>query len=417
MKCGHREWLAATLTLAAVLSGLPARAQGGDSSPVVPVSPSSTGSARPGTAGGFQPPSPIRPGQPVSVLVFPFGSPAAEAPAEAPMPADAGAAAAPETPAATAAGRSPAEKEVDDVLTAAVKAGFLSTAAYSVATYHPLSALVQRAKAEEILTAIMLCGVVATDSGAVDLDRAKNITYRLGMQTMLLGTVELKQDMKAMSAEVTLQTQLIDSTTGDVLRSAAVSGAAAGAEGVPMSVVRERAAMDAAAKVLPAMGIELVQAAAAPAAATKGKSKPAKAIKKREPKKEESKKEEPKAEEPKKSREKGDSAPKTARKQSERVARADAAPAEPSREVTAQAAPEPAKQQAQPAPAATADPAFSTPITAPVKGTANVSGQPVPYGYALGEVQSALPPRSRSGLKVPPWLGVAGFLAGISFLL
>ena len=41
----------------------------------------------------------------------------------------------------------------------------------------------------------------------------------------------------------------------------------------------------------------------------------------------------------------------------------------------------------------------------------------MPYGYALGDVKTVLPPRSRSGFKVPPWLGVAGFLAGISFLL
>jgi hypothetical protein len=414
MKCGHRKLFAAAVTLAATLTGISARAQGNAGSPVVAPNANSSGSARPGTQGGFQPPSPIRPGQPVSVLVFPFGSPAAEAPAEAPMPADA-TAPPPETPAAAPAGRSSAEKEVDDTLTAAVKAGFLSTAAYAVATYHPLSSLVQRAKADEILTANMLTGIVATDTGAVDLDRAKNVTYRLGMQTFLLGTVELKQDAKAMSAEVTLQTQLIDSTTGEVLRSAAVSGAAAGAEGVPMSVVRERAALDAAAKVLPAMGIELV-ATAAPAAApaAKGKSRPAKAAKKAEPKKE-PRKPEPKKEEPKKSREKDDSSPKTASSRPERVARNVETPAPA--EVTAQAAPEPSKTQAQPPTPPPADPGFSTPITSPVKGAANQAGQPVPYGYALGEVKSALPPRSRSGLKVPPWLGVAGFLAGISFLL
>src|SRR5688572_632478 len=98
MKCGHRGLLAAVVALAAALTAVSARAQGNDSSPVVPVNPGTA--ARPGTQGGFQPPSPIRPGQPVSVLVFPFGSPAAEAPAEAPAPADPAAPAAPEAPAA-----------------------------------------------------------------------------------------------------------------------------------------------------------------------------------------------------------------------------------------------------------------------------------------------------------------------------
>jgi len=351
------------------------------------------------------------------VLVFPFGSPAGEAPAEAaPAAAPADPAAAPAAPAAAAPGRSPAEQEVDTFLTAAVKAGFLSTPSYSVATFHPLSALVQRAKADEILTANMLSGVVTAETGAVDQDRAKNVTYRLGMQTFLIGTVELKQDMKAHSAEITLQTELLDSTTGEVLRSAAVAGAAAGAEGVPMSVVRERAAMDAAAKVLPAMGIELVAAAAPSAPAAKGKG--AKAPKKAEPKKADAKKAEPKKEEPKKTRDNTEPATKSARSQPERVARAtEPQPLETPApgEISAQAAE--TKPPAQPTPTPVPEPGFSTPITAPVKGAANQAGQPVPFGYALGEVKSVLPPRNRSGLKVPPWLGVAGFLAGISFLL
>ncbi|MGV3724415.1 MAG: hypothetical protein ACO1SX_26275, partial [Actinomycetota bacterium] len=56
-------------------------------------------------------------------------------------------------------------------------------------------------------------------------------------------------------------------------------------------------------------------------------------------------------------------------------------------------------------------------VSTSVPASANSAGQPVPYGYALGENTSALPQRDRKGLRVPPWLGVAGFLYGLSFLV
>jgi hypothetical protein len=59
--------------------------------------------------------------------------------------------------------------------------------------------------------------------------------------------------------------------------------------------------------------------------------------------------------------------------------------------------------------------AQAAPRTATVKGTANAAGQAVPYGYAIGEVRN-LPQRERKSLKVPPWIGVAAFVTGISFL-
>ena len=393
-----------------------------EAQPASGIQPSAPGT-RPGQGGAFQVPLPIRPGQPVSVLVFPFGFPPAEPAAETPPAAEGEAPVAPPADAAPA-GLTTAQREVAAQLTAAVKAGFLSTPAYAVATYHSQSSLVQRAKSDEILTTPQLANLIAPATGAIDLDKARNVAYRLSMQTFLIGTIELKTDAKANSAEITLQTQLIDSSTGEVLRSAAVAGAAAGAEGVPATIVRERAALDAAMKLLPAMGIELVVAAATPAAApaagkgSKPKAvKPAKAPK---PKKAEKKKEEKTQERRAPESDGGKTASSTTRREkseagsnSRRGNRKD--------ELTASAAPEVLAQAAPAAPAtpppAVADPELTTPITASVKGTANVSGQPVPYGYALGDVKTVLPPRSRSGFKVPPWLGVAGFLAGISFLL
>ncbi|HEU4752651.1 MAG TPA: hypothetical protein VFU47_06035, partial [Armatimonadota bacterium] len=208
-----------------------------------------------GPQGSFNPPPPIRPGMPVSVLVFPFGYAGEEAAppaAAAPQPA-------PGTPAGAEASQlTPAQQETAAYLTAAVKAGFLSTPAYSVVTYHPLSSLVQRALKDEILRPADTAGLVSGATGSVDPAKARQVAYRLGLQTILVGSLDLKEDPKTNTAEVTAEAQLIDSTTGTVLRSAAVSGAATGAEGVPPVAVRERAAQEAAQKILPAMGIELV---------------------------------------------------------------------------------------------------------------------------------------------------------------
>jgi hypothetical protein len=58
-------------------------------------------------------------------------------------------------------------------------------------------------------------------------------------------------------------------------------------------------------------------------------------------------------------------------------------------------------------------------VTVPsAQGTSSYdTGLPVPYGYAVGESKEIVAPRTKNGLKVPAWLGVAGFLTGIMFLL
>src|SRR2546430_1617147 len=99
--------------------------------------------------------------------------------------------------------------------------------------------------------------LVNAETGAVDDTKARIVTYRLGIQALLTGTMEVTTDTKANTVEITLETQLVNSATGEVLRAAAVSGSAQGAEGVPMTAVRERAAQEAAKKVYPAMGIQL----------------------------------------------------------------------------------------------------------------------------------------------------------------
>jgi hypothetical protein len=425
---GYR-WLAVGIAGAALVAPGVARAQG---SPVEqPLTQPGTASGLPQAQGSFKPPAQIRPGLAVSVLVFPFGYVAGEAPA---------APAAPEGAPAAGAAMSLEQQHIASYLTAAVKAGFLSSPYYSVASYHPNSSLVQRAQKDEILRPEHVTGLIAPATGGPDLEKARTVTYRLGMQGLLVGTIDMKSDPKANTSEVTLETQLINSTTGEVIRSAAVSGAAAGAEGVPLDVVEERAALDAAQKVLPAMGIQLIAPqgeapkaaprtrgkrasadrsadASAKAAAADARKAEAAARKAEEAAARKAKDDAAKA--ARAAREQAEAAEK-ARREAERKSRSGKASAPEAPTTTTVQKDDPA-QTAPPAaparPASVDSAATPVSVTGGVPGSANAAGQPVPYGYALGDAKSALPARDRKGLRVPAWLGVAGFLYGLSFLV
>ena len=465
MRIGYRWLLATAAGMALAAPGRPCFAQ---------VDATTPGRSGPGTRTGqivFQKPAPIRPGQPISVLVFPFGygtgeemmpaapadpnaapAPDANAPQNAPQ-ADPNAAPTEDTPAPVdgmppaavtgmepTSGLSTAQQLVSDLLTAAVKAGFLSTPAFTVTSYRQNASLVQRALHGNILQTDMLSGLVAAATGSADTDRARLVTHRLGIQTLLVGNIELKTDAKANSAEITLDTQLIDSTTGEVLRTAVVSGAATGAEGVPMSAVLERAATDTSLKILPAMGIQLVPItqAAAEQGNGKGKARAAKAAdagagdKAAERQARKAAREQQRATEraAKEQRERQRQEERARKRNEKNAAPVEQQPPAPEAPLTEPREEEQDRQPARPIrptptpPAPGTQPAPGPNVTAPTlggptpyRGYSNAAGNPVPYGYALGDSKSAIPPRNRQGLKIPAWLGVAGFLAGISFLL
>jgi len=421
---GYR-WLTAGIAGAVLVTPGVGRAQGvfGQEAPAAQPGVASPGGL-PQAAGAFKAPSPIRPGQPISVLVFPFGYLGGE---ETPA-ADASAPAA-EGGEAPAAALSQAQSRLAAFLTASVKAGFLASPYFSVASFHPTSALVQRAQKDDVIKQDHLNGLIAQATGLPDVAKARTLTYRLGMQTLLSGSIDVKSDPKANTSEVTLETQLIDSTTGEVIRSAAVSGAAAGAEGVPLSAVEERAALDAAQKVLPAMGIELVTLQGSAPEGSK-----ARAPKSRVKKSDADKKAESDARKAEEAAKRAEVAAKRAEKDAmEKAARASRDAAKAQKAAEKKSKPEKASEgstrvqqddAAQAPPAAPAGAPAKVEPVAPVAGitnsvpaTANASGQPIPYGYALGESANALPQRDRKGLRVPPWLGVAGFLYGLSFLV
>lgn len=433
---GNR-WLIAGVAGAVLVTPGVGRAQGVFGQP----STAQPGAASPGggavqAQGSFKAPPAIRPGQAISVLVFPFGylgaegeAPAADAAAPAVAPPDGGA------DPASGGGLTQAQSHLAAYLTASVKAGFLASPYFSVASFHPTSALVQRAQKDDVVKPEHLADLIAPATGSPDLNKARTLTYRLGMQALLAGSVDVKSDAKANTAEVTLETQLIDSTTGEVIRSAAVSGAAAGAEGVPLSLVEERAALDAAQKVLPAMGIELValQGAAPDAPKTRAVKR---GVKKSDADKKAASEAKKAADAAKKAeaaaqraqKDAAEKAARAAREQEREAAKAQKEAAKKPKTEKASAAPIKVQQddaaQAPAAPAAPAGGPATVPAVAPaasvttsVPATANAAGQPVPYGYAIGESSSALPQRDRKGLRVPPWLGVAGFLYGLSFLV
>lgn len=409
MKTGNR-WLMAGLTGALLL--VPGLAQAQTPGVDTPVAPTPGGGRSAGPAGSFQPPAPIRPGAPISVLVFPFGLPEDAASDMAPPPAEPGAAAEPP------AGLSSAQQDALGYLTAQVKAGLLSSPYYTVATYHPQSSLIQRGRRDDILRPEHVTDLISPATGAVNADKARTVAHRLGMQAVMLGTVETKEDPKTNTVELTLETQIVDSTTGQVLRSAAVTGAAAGAEGVPIIAVRERAAQDAAQKALPALGIQLVPLPTTEAPAKNGKKTEAQKKAERDARKAErlekeqaAKAEKERKRQEEKARREAEKAQRARRDAEQRGAASRVAGTRVASNGTVRLA------QAQPAtpPAAEAPETVTAPNTVP--GYTNATGQPVPYGYAIGEATEAVPEERKNKLRIPSWLGLAGFLTALSILL
>jgi hypothetical protein len=225
----------------------------------------------------------------------------------------------------------------------------------------------------------------------------------------MVGTVDVKEDPKTNTVEITLEAQIVDSSNGQVIHSAAVSGAAAGAEGVPIDQIRERAAQDTAQKALPALGIQMVALTTAPPpGAKKGGDK----TKKTEAEKKADREAKKKADE---AREKAERDAKAKKKADEKARRDGEKGATTSNSSDKHDGSAILVANAAPAPAAAPAAAPANPASGNVPGYGNAAGQPIPYSYA-GDV-TTLKARHKKGIRVPDWLGIAGFLTGISFLL
>ncbi|MFN3648371.1 MAG: hypothetical protein ACK47B_02220 [Armatimonadota bacterium] len=336
-----------------------------------------------GPVGTYLPPTPIVPGQPISVMVFPFGFPSDAAPEPAPEGALQHRVTVQGAPPEESTTLTTEQRQLAARATAAVKAALLATPAYEVQTYHPRSALVVRGRNQGVLEPAHLQDLYSA-SGEIDPEKARLIAHRLGIQAVLIGTIEPNIDAAANRAEVTIDAQLVNSTTADVIRAGVVSGAAQGTEGVAQTLVIDRAVTDAAHRLYPALGIQLVTPP--PPAATDEDSR--RRGGRRTP------------------RERRQAAPERAAAV-ENGRDADVKTAAPAGEAVAQPPAAPAAPGETVAPAPAPDPNA-------VKAVADQAGEPVPYGYAKAEVRER---RDRSGIKIPSWLGLAAFLVGVSFLL
>ncbi len=417
-----KRWLVAWAACAGMTIGLAchAVAQGA-------TTPGSGGSAAttPGgaqrtstVASNYEAPPPIRAGQPISVLFFPFGFGG-------------------EVAAGSKLGGEPLE--LVSHVSAAVKAGLLSSPSFSVATFSPSSALVQKGQKDNFIGPDHLRDLVSSGTGQVDAQKARTLAHRLGIQAVMIGNVEVTKS-GANTVEVTLDGQLLESTTGAVIRQAAVNGAATGAADVNPVAIQSAAVNDAAHKLLAAFGLELVRPAVPAAKAAPAPKKKADTNDRREQdrikrdseraareiarKTEESEQQQRsavrKAEEAEKKRRDAAArmASKTASADAPKPARVEAprtvaVPTETPKVAVAPVTPAEKDEVVAVVQEATRS---AAPRSGAFKGVANSAGQPVPYGYALGS-DKELPKRDRSGIRVPAWLGVAAFVTGFSFLL
>jgi len=318
----------------------------------------------PAGAGAFQPPPPIVPGRPLTVLVFPAGY-AELAGADATATA------------VEATGPSIEQRRQAEMFLNNIKWGLGSSGRYYLYSYSDQASMVQRARRDGIIGDNQTRGLIDPTNGLVEANQAREVSQRLGLQTVLIATIEeLQLNDAEHRANATVSARLITSVSGETLYSAAVTGSGVGGEGVPMSLVAEAAMRDAAVRLLPELGVQLLPAAAPAEQGRGGRQQP---------------------------------------RSEETPSRSVAAPpaADPG-------LPPPAASSASPTPAGDEG---APPRTGPVQiqnsGDYARLQQPPLAGNAYGSADSAAPRRQgrRSGLRVPPWLGVAGFLTGLSFVL
>lgn len=383
--------------------------------PTVPSNPNQPGVTTGAVQIDLPPPPRIRPGEPITLLVYPL------------QRLDAGEGTAQGGESAVLAAARDAE-ELRDFATAAVKAGFLSTPAYSLVSYHRRSPLVRRALSTQLISGDDL-ETLDGSAPSIDLAKARTVAQRLQLQTILVGSYEVTPNPERRTAAATLQAQIVDSVTGATLRSAAVTGAASGNDTVTMHQIERAAIQDAVTKLLPSLGIELVAAPTdpAPPQARSRRATPAQKASAAAAKA---------ARESAKAMEAARKAARTAGGQS-----SNSPAAAPRTGATAAAAARPAgaaapaspgaaaasgtvkvELDAQPAEAPAATPSGRNFLVNPSRDSARgvsdpATGAPVPYGYAMQNMKESAVERDRSSLRVPPWVGLASFLIGVSFLL
>ena len=194
------------------------------------TNPMPMGMGTPPPPGGvvYNPPAPIRSGQPISVMVFPFVN--------------------------NAMTGGPA---LAQYLQNSVKGHFFGSNQYQVTTYSPQASLVRRAVQDGLLAREDLLALQDATTGEVNLERARLIAERLGVQAVLVGTIEDVAATAGMpQANATVSLQVVGSTQGNQLKGAAVTGMGTGVANQSPDELAELAVADAARKAVTEMGVQ-----------------------------------------------------------------------------------------------------------------------------------------------------------------
>ncbi|MBI3909841.1 MAG: hypothetical protein HY320_02795 [Armatimonadetes bacterium] len=234
MQTMRNAWIVVLAVLAVLAGGAPVQAQA-EPQPEQPVRGDS-GVPPPGTEAeaeapvqrSFQPPPPIRSGEPISVLVFP----------------------------AVNAAKTDGQ-DLADYLLREVKSGIVFSNRFTVVTYSRQSSLVRRALQSRILTEEELDELKDPSTGEIDVNQARTIATRLGIQSVLLVSIdEVQVNPQDSSTSITATVQLLASETGNPIYQIAVTGKATPTTGQTPVEVMERAAADVARQVHAEMGVQ-----------------------------------------------------------------------------------------------------------------------------------------------------------------
>jgi hypothetical protein len=237
-------WAGAVVLLVAGFSPLaqaqeqPAPGAGGQPAAGQPAAQPTTAPATPPALVNLPGPPPIRRGRPISVMAYPFTNLNTNAMTQA-----------------------LGDRAADRAFTT-IKGGMIFSQQYDVTTYSPRAALVHKAELDTIIDTAALGRLYDATTHELVVPEARGLAQLLRVQSVLVGTLEsVEVNRTANSATVTITAQLLDSVTGAPIKSAAVSGAATGAEDDSALDLVVMAADDAAAKALAEFGIALVGAA------------------------------------------------------------------------------------------------------------------------------------------------------------
>jgi len=141
----------------------------------------------------------------------------------------------------------------------AVRNGLEKSRVYSTAMFSPDSVLIERARQESPATAGVaqaVAQVINPSTGAVDPNLAMQLARLTGMQALMLGSIEeYRYDANTHKAEIVGSAQLLNATTGDPIRNAAVSGSSTGAAGASEITIAQAAANDLAQRLLAGLAV------------------------------------------------------------------------------------------------------------------------------------------------------------------